>query len=523
MIENYSLPIWMLKNGIKNEKNQPLEFDDHFFLFDILADTSKKQVIKKAAQVGMSVAYNLKAFYLADKMGLSLIYTMPSDSDVQEFSKTKTDKIFQANEVIRKRIKLDNVELKQIGDNFIYFKGTRSKAAPISTTADALFHDELDRSDLEIIKVYGSRTSFSQYKGEFLFSNPSTTGIGIDRAWKNSDKKEWFIACLKCGESQPLTWEDNVNEIQGIYVCRQCNKELSKAERKKGEWKATGEGEYSGYHISQMMASWLTAQDLIKEREKRGIEYFMNFVLGEPYSVGDVPNFRQVITDCWTPTPQDQEPFFMGIDVGKQKHWVLGSYHGIFKIGVCESRQELESVIKRYNPIVVMDSGPERTWAEEFKKQFPKLYLCFYRHDKNIAKMVQWGAEKGTYEDAKNAGYVWIDRNRVIDQVVYDMSRGEILFSLTREDLERVIEHWEAMRRVEEPVKSLRDQRYIWENVGPNHFASSLWFYWLARQRGIGKLEVMGDIQPKRDIIEMTSQGPRMRDLREIMEEKMIL
>src|SRR3990167_2748482 len=467
-IENFSIPFWILKNGIKNEKDQLFEFKDHFFLFDILRDFKQKQVIKKAAQVGLSVSMNLKAFFFAKQFGLSSIYIMPSDSDVEEFSKTKTDRIYQSNECIRRSIRMDNVGLKQIGDTFIYFKGTRSKAAPISTTTDILIRDEYDRHDLEISEIYSSRTSASKFKGEWTLSNPSTKGVGVDALWQLSDKKEWFIRCEECNEEQPLIWEKNVDEIKGIYVCSKCGAEIK--ERRKGKWISTGLGEWSGYHISQMLAQWLTAKDLIKEKETKGIEYFYNFILGEPYAVGDIPNFRQIITDNWTTEAIDEEPFYMGIDVGKEKHWVLGSAKGIFKIGKCLSRQELEDVIIRYNPTVVMDSGPERTWAEEFKKKFPKLFLCFYRKDKNIADMIQWGGDKGAFEDAKNWGYVWIDRNRVVEQTVWSLKENEIKFALSREDLEKVIQHWSAMRRIEEEVKSLRDKRYVWENTGPNHF-----------------------------------------------------
>ncbi len=521
-LEDVSLPFWVVCNQIKNEKGELFEFKDHYFLYDILRDKSQLQVIKKAAQVGLSVTMNLKTFFFADKMGLSSIYIMPSDSDVEEFAKTKTDRIFQANECIRKRIKLDNVGLKQIGNTFIYYKGTRSKAAPISTTTDILVFDEYDRCDLEIAEIYSSRIVASKFKGKWLLSNPSSVGVGVDLAWKQSDKKEWFITCKKCGESQSLEWETNVDEIRGIYVCRNCGKELTDNERKIGKWQATGQGEWSGYHISQMMAPWLTAKDLIKEKEEKGIEYFRNFILGEQCSVGTSADFRQIITDNWTTDPLDAPPYYMGVDIGKRKHWVLGSRKGIFKIGVCESREELESVITRYNPIVVMDSGPERTWAEEFKRKFPKLFLCFYRRDKDIAEMVQWGGEKGNFEDAKNWGYVWIDRNRVIDDLVYNLMRGEIQFSLSRDDLEKYIKQWEDMRRIEEEVKSLRTGRYIWEAVkGINHFASASWFYFIACKRGNIKTSFLEELKAKPLTVIQTTQGGEQKfaDLKEIWEE----
>lgn len=521
-IEDVSIPFWVIQNKIKNEKNELFEFKSHYFLYDPLRDMSRLQVIKKAAQIGLSVTMNLKAFFVASKLNLSVIYTMPSDSDVEEFSKTKADRIFQSNECIRKEIRLDNVGLKQVGETFIYYKGTRSKAAPISTTTDILIHDEIDRSDMEIIEIYSSRIAASKFKGKWLLSNPSTTNVGVDLAWKKSDKKEWHITCGDCKHEQYLEWEKNVDEIRGIYVCQNCGKEITDKERMKGRWLPTAEGEWSGYHISQMMASWISAEELIKEKEEKGIEYFRNFVLGEPYSVGTTADFRQVITDNWTVDTLDSPPLYMGVDIGKRKHWVLGDKKGIFKIGVCESREELESVINHYNPLVVMDSGPERTWAEEFKRKYPKVFLCFYRHDKNIAQMIQWGGEKGNFEDSKNWGYVWIDRNRLIDDLIYNMMRGEVLFALHREDLERMIKHWETMRRVEEEVKGLRTSRYIWETTtGVNHFASALWFYYIARKRADIKTSFGGELGARpRQLVNITAEGEhKIADLKEIWEE----
>ena len=524
-MEKNSIPLWIMQEGIVNERGESFEFKDHLFLYDILKDQLPRQVIMKCAQIGASVSMNLKAFFFADKLKLSSIYTMPSDSDVQEFSKTKTDKIFTANSKIRERILLDNVGLKEVGDKrgsvFIYFKGTRSKAAPISTTTDLLIHDELDRSDFSIIEIYESRISNSKYKGIWYLSNPSTTNAGVDVYWKKSDKKEWFITCPACKYEQFLKWEENVDEIRQIYVCAKCNAEILDDTRRLGKWKATAKGDWSGYHISQMMAPWHSARNLIKVKDTRGVEYFKNFVLGEPYSIGELADFRQMITDSWTPSVLDKKPFFMGVDVGKEKHWVLGSETGIFKIGKCESREELESVIDRYNPTVVMDSGPERTWAEEFKKKYPKLYLCFYRKDKDIAKMIEWGGEKGTFENIKNRGYVWIDRNRVIDATVYDMMRGEIQFSISREDLERYITHWETMRRIVEDVPALRSERYVWESTtGMNHWASATWFYWLALKKRPGPVEVIDEkVSRPEEMIQVTSEGIKMRPLKEVMQE----
>lgn len=470
------------------------------------------------AQVGVSVTMNLKVFHLAKYRGITTIYTMPSDSDVWEFVKTKTDKIYSSNPELKKNLVSDNIGLKQVGNNFIYYKGTVSKTASISTTADLLLHDELDRSELSIVEQYRSRISASKYKGIWKISNPSISGVGVDEDWKRSDKKEWFITCKGCGEEQYLIWEDNVDEIKGVYVCSHCGKELTDIERMAGIWKPTGTGRISGYHISQMMASWLTAKDLIKEKEERGIEYFNNFVLGEPYSVGEMMDFRRIIEDCWTDKTIDEEPFYMGIDIGKVKHYVLGTSKGIFKIGKCESREELEDIIKRYNPRWVMDSGPERTWAEEFKSKYPKGTLCFLNKKSEDKPIAEWGGQNNTDVDRKRVGYVYVDRNRAIDQMIYEMARGEMLFSVDSRTLGLYINHWLTMRRIIE--ESGQNKRYVWTSTnGEDHWCFATLFYWLAKQRG-QKSTFIQDVLPKKEIIQATADGFEMRSLEDIINEQ---
>lgn len=515
-IDQYSIPLWVIKNGIKNERGNVIEFKDHYFLFDIYKDLSRRQVIKKCSQVGVSVAMNLKVLNLAKYRNIGTIYTMPSDDDVSEFVNTKTDKIIQNNQIIKNELRTNNVQLKQIGNSFIHFKGTRSKTAAISTTTDLLVHDEIDRSDQNIVEQYRSRITFSRFKGIWLLSNPSVVGVGVDKDWKGSDRKEWFITCDKCKTEQYLTWQENVSEINKIFICKNCGKELTNKERRLGKWKPTNPGaEISGYHISQMMAPWLSAEELIKEKEDRGLEYFYNFILGEPYHPGETADFRTMITDSWTNKPLDAEPYFMGIDVGIEKHYVLGSSQGIFKIGVVKSRQELETIIDKYNPVVVMDAGPERTWAEEFKKKYPKLNLCFYKIDKTVAEMVKWGGR----DDKKNWGYVWADRNRVISKVVEEFLMGRILMNIDREKLERYISHWETMTRMIEDT-SLGTKRYVWQTSnGMDHWCHATVYYWIARQRA-SQADFLADITEKKEIIERTSEGFQMRNLKDLIEEQ---
>ena len=471
---------WMTQNNIVNEKGELMTFQDHQFLIEPYGDFSIRQVYKKCSQVGVSVMMMLKSAYILARLRFSIIYTLPSDSDVWEFVPSKVDKIYHSNKAIRKLLKSDKVQRKQIKKRFIYFKGTRSKTAPIMTTADILIHDEVDRSDLNIIGQYASRIKKSQYKAIWELSNPWVSNAGVDLSWRRSDQKEWFVTCENCEHQQILKWPDNIDYVKKCFICTQCKKEISDDTRRRGEWIATNPGaDISGYHISQMMAPWIHAPELIKEEEEKDPEYFNNFVLGEPTPSGDVEDFRQVIIDATTVRDLQEPPYFMGIDIGRVKHYVIGNKEGIFKIGKCENREQVEDLIEKYDPFVVMDAGPERTWAEEFRKKYNKFWMNFYHKDKDRKIMIKWG-------EGKDTGFVYSDRNRVIDNVVADMLEGEILFDVEPRELEPYIKHWNNMVRKEEE-NALGQKRYVWDtstDTAPDHWAHATVYYYIARSRG---------------------------------------
>ena len=92
---------WMQKYQIKNEKGDLIEFANHRFLLDIYEDQSQFLCVMKAAQVGMSTLEIVKNIYDAQRYGLDIIYTLPTDKDVQQFVGGKVNRIIQQNDILR--------------------------------------------------------------------------------------------------------------------------------------------------------------------------------------------------------------------------------------------------------------------------------------------------------------------------------------------------------------------------------------------------------------------------------------
>src|SRR3990167_1141391 len=72
---------WLQTNQIKNEKGEPIEFDNHPFLFRIYADESQYLTVLKAAQVGMSSCAILKNHFDAKQNKLDLIYCVDTETE----------------------------------------------------------------------------------------------------------------------------------------------------------------------------------------------------------------------------------------------------------------------------------------------------------------------------------------------------------------------------------------------------------------------------------------------------------
>jgi hypothetical protein len=483
--EDLSILAWIFENSIVSEKGEMLDFADRPFLVDILTDWSQDIVIKKCAQIGGSVCFNLKALYGVMKFGWNIMYTFPTDSDVSEFVSSKTNKIIAANPQVFSGMPSDNIERKEFktGDvsRFMFFKGTVSKTAAIMTTADLLIHDEASRSDQSVIDTMKSRIKASKYKGRWLFSNPTTEKDAIDQNWNKSDKKEWVITCHTCHAEQIMTFPESINFEKKEFQCKECKAKLFKADRRRGKWVAQNPGAtISGYHISLLMAPWVDADEIIKDSEGDQ-EYFYNFVLGEPYSPGDIRVSRSTILDNWTPRNLETGKWFLGVDVGNIKHYVLGSELGPTKIGRFTKWADLDDMMKLYKPKLVIDAMPDNTMSKYYVENYRNALMSYFQENKNNPKTIVWWGE------GDKEGVVYSNRNRVLDQLIDEILNAKILFGLSSDsEIKNYLKHWETLRRIK-IVDNKGIESYQWDSTtGEDHYVFATLYYYLATLGGFG-------------------------------------
>lgn len=502
--------LWVLKHQIKNEAGLPIDFSKRKFLWDIYNDLSPNQVLLKPPQIGATVMNTLKSLYVAKKLRRQIIYTLPTQGDVQDMVGGSFNRIIAQNPILMSWVKEhDTIEQKTVGDSIIFYRGTFTAKQAMMVPSGLNIHDEVDASDPMVITQYETRLQAQEDGGwRWYFSHPSLSGHGVDVYWNQSDKKEWFITCSKCQHEQVLEWPDSVDAESGTYVCRACKGELLDSDRIKGEWRATAEGAFSGYHISQLMLYNKSAKDILAAYNDplKDKQYFWNYVLGLPY-VGSEDKIEPgvVLRNCVDVVNEQEGRCIIGADTGHGIHYVLLNKDGLFYYDhaaeITASKDPYDVIrahLKRFpRSIAVFDQGGDLIGVRKLQAEYPgRVFLCFYRKDRKSLDLVQWG-------EGDEYGKVTVDRNRMMQLLVEQMRDiGRIRLNGTPDEWAEYASHFGNLYREKVAVKDTREKdnrelygaEYVWKRAGPDHYAHATLYAVVGLQRYGGDLaKIVGD------------------------------
>jgi len=478
---------WCLFHKIKNESGLPIEFHDHYFLKAFYDDMAPLQVVLKAPQIGATVAELIKTMRCAKTEKWDIIYTLPTQGDVNDMAGGKINRIVAQNPILLDWVKdHDTVEQKAVGDNIIYYRGTWTTKQAMMVSSDLNVHDEVDASNLEVITQYETRLQAKADGRRWYFSHPLLAGKGVDVYWQQSDKKEWFIICPHCKQEQQLQWPDNIDLKTRTYICSLCKEDLDTQSRRFGQWKPTSQGIFSGYHISQLMCPWITAEKICIDFETKDKQYFFNYVLGLPYAGSDDKiDAQTVLKNCVDETNDQDEPIIIGVDTGLPIHYCIGNAQGIFHYGSCKEPSAgydpydtIESFLKRWKrSIVISDQGGDLIGIRKLQAKYPgRVYLCYYRKDRDSKEMIRWG-------QGDDYGIVSVDRNRMIQMMVEQLKEiGRIRFNGTKEEWVEFASHFNNIYRefavskdnIGKDDPTLYRNQFIWKRNGPDHFVHAM-------------------------------------------------
>ncbi len=487
---------WMLDTEAVTNKGVPMEWYDRFWMTSILTDMSPELVVKKCAQIGMSTVEIFKSLHACVHRTVNAIYTLPTDSDVNEFVSSKVNPIMRLNHIPTGG--KDSIGEKIIGagdrKSFLFFKGSFMERAGIMIDADYLVMDELDHCDQKTLETYKSRIEDSDMAWLHRFSTPSAPNKRIDREWKAGDMNYWFVTCPNCGNEWFMDWPESegmyVDYERSIFACKKCEGEITDAARRGGRWvnKWSSEGKPRSYWVSGLMkVTHRSCADLIRKEKESQPWYFYNYVLGKTYAGSDVQITEGMITKNLSFERPKAENMSMGVDVGGHEHYyVIGNPKGIYEIGVIQYSES--DTDKGYNRIYakmkdydvktcVIDGNPCTNESQDFAKTFPyKVYLSYFKPQEQAPSPYY-------FDDSVQDKYVVIaDRHRSLSWVIGEFQKGNIALFLDAHDpnMERYTGQWKNLYQ-QTVIKPDGTEKQEWTaDDDPDHFALATTYYKIA-------------------------------------------
>lgn len=487
-------------------------------------DMSPLQVLLKPPQIGATIMNTLKSLWIAKKLGTQIIYTLPTQGDVQDMVGGAINRIIYQNAALMSWVKdHDTIEQKSVGNSIIFYRGTFTQKQAMMVPSGLNIHDEVDASEASVIVQYETRLQAQEGGGSrWYFSHPSLAGHGVDVYWNQSDKKEWYITCNKCKHEQTLTWPNNISLENESYICSSCKSAIPDDVRIGGQWRATSKGDFSGYHVSQLMLYNKSAKDIIKAYQDplKDKQYFYNYVLGLPFIASDDKIEPSVVLrNCVDIVNEQEGRTIIGVDTGDDYiSYVLLNKEGVFfydtEKGITATSNPFDVLrkhLKRFpKSIAIIDQGGELMNTRQLQAEFPgRVFLCYYQKDRKSIELVQWGEDEEYWK-------VRVDRNRMMTLMVEQLrDTGRLRLNGTKDEWSEFASHFGNIYREKlvtnetkgKDNRELYGNEYVWKRNGADHYCHALLYAIVGLQRyGGEQAKILGtgvlDGLPKAQIVE---------------------
>lgn len=488
-------------------------FEGREFQLPILKDTAKTSIIVKCAQVGLSeIAYRYAIAACCNLENFTLIYTFPTSGDAEKNCKTRIDPLIDGSPAVQRLVSpdLNSSEVKKFGANsFLFFKGTFSAQQGISTPADAIVHDEWDKSDTTKGSVYVSRLQDKETKIRKIFSTPTVEKFGVSKEAETARRFKHLATCDHCNhvflpdyftDIVVPGWDKPMEEItkQNLHLvkwkqawlkCPKCGLDpnLHHTRMQFVSENLQEQHEANAWYVSPFSAHarlkphYLVQVSTMYERYSE----FRNQTLGLTGEDKNEQIQEADIRRCYVPFDlNSSETHVMGSDLGLICHIVIGRVTSTNetlivhreRVHYTQFEKRTAELMMLYKVIMhVMDTLP---YTELVTR------LCAGRHN-------HWGAifvntksplpyalqeqEEDKLEGKLNLNLVKINRTVSLDRVRDLFKSGNLKIAQQESEDDDYVTQCTSLKRVEKYTNE-NELKYVWEKTGTEndhyHFAT---------------------------------------------------
>jgi len=282
----------------------PLRFNRFPWIKEILDIDEGVVTVKKASQLGLSVAAMVKALHLVCENNEDVAYILPTASLVSDFSKGRLEPILSMSPDLTDLWVEANVGFrKTASQSSMYLRGSQSEAGLISVPLGHAVIDEYDRCNIQTMAMIMKRFSAREAFYIMSLSTPTLPEFGIDAVYQDGTQELFMFRCPGCNRHITLKWPESV-EICGehfqdldcarsYYKCSECGHRLPHETKQewleRAFWQATVQVQgHRSFYIPQMFSPGMTAEDIVREYLKGQLSeiariQFMNQTIGQPY------------------------------------------------------------------------------------------------------------------------------------------------------------------------------------------------------------------------------------------------
>lgn len=492
-----TLSKWVEKHIYLDGK--PLDFTSiHYFQRQILDDTARINNVVKPAQIGITtvtIAFMLAA--LATQRRMHVIYALPSASDAQKMSTTKINPLIYASpEVLRLvNAEVNSNELKQIGENFLYIRGTKSETAALSVSADILVLDELDRCDPDTVKQFRSRLQASPHKIVRQFSTPTIEGVGISKEAETSRRYRHFATCEHCDHTWLPTYHKDIripgstipleevnrhnlkdlNWREAHWECPNCHKDPN-LHMSRLKWVCENpldNYEANTYYITPITAYGILTPDYLvrSSTEFNTRAEFLNQVLGETASeVNDQLTVLDIEKATTTADLDSSSLHFFGADMGLTCTVAVGRLTLEQQLLVVHREQvplanfevRRRELCSKYRCLIsVHDTFPYTDLIQRLTGYDPNAYGAIFTTSKSPEMFTVAQKDDTPKEGKLNLRLAKINRTAALDALLAKFKRGEVLIRSCEQDALYTKQYLD-MRRTQVLDKRTQEMIFQW-------------------------------------------------------------